>query len=388
MKNKIGIGKVNSWGKVSKKGGKSNKILKYEQAFENESKVIVYPAKSEEKLLDRKLRVAAYCRVSTDEENQLTSFTLQVNHYTTFIKENESWEFVGVYADEGISGTALNNRADLLRMLEDCKQGKIDHILTKNIARFSRNSREFMNTLHDLSSLKPKVTVFFSDENINSTDQRFENDLHFYSMVAQGESVRKSGAIKWSNNVRFRRGMAIVPTHCMLGYAKDKDNNIIIVPKEAKVIKFIYKSFLDGLTVSQIALDLTTANIPTVKGNNVWSSAAIRNILKNEKYAGDALMQKTFTPNCLDHKSVINRGEMTQYFKKNHHIAIIARNDWNETQKQLERRKFERIKKPKPKQILVVKSVKKGIFSGFEILNPKWTKKESEMFLQKFREEE
>lgn len=384
MKRKIGIGKVSAWEKPSK-AAQAKKLHEDEkrQAFENENAVLIIPAKeSTDAVRKHKLRVAAYCRVSTKREEQILSYESQKNHYREHIERNPNWELVGVYADWGLSGTSMKNRTDLLRMIQDCKEGKIDHIITKSLERFSRNATQCMSMIDELLALKPPVSVFFETDNLDSARDRFEMELYFSAIVAQQESVKKSRNIKWRWRLNFSGGKAFVPTHCMLGYDKDASKNIVIVPKEAKVVRFIYNSYLDGMCISEIAAELTKANIPTATGGEVWSSSVIRSMLQNEKYVGDALMQKTYTPNCLSHRSVRNIGQLPMYYKKNHHIGIIPRSDWDEVQKQLELRRYQRPKRQKAKKKFQAKQIRKGMFQGFWIVNPHWSKADTTEFLQ------
>ncbi|MEG2930653.1 MAG: recombinase family protein, partial [Ruthenibacterium sp.] len=347
MKQKIGIRKVSAWEKPSQADkAKHSASDKIHAAFHRENTVVVIPpTPAAAPQNGKKLRVAAYCRVSTDEENQISSYELQINYYRETIERNPDWTLAGIYADRGLSGTALKHRVGLLQMLDDCRAGKIDHIVTKSVARFSRNVRDCLALLDELLALKPPVDVDFEVDGINSARDRFETELFMSSFIAQSESVKKSRIIKWAWQIRFSKGLALMPTQCILGYDKDRNSNIVIVPREAKVIRYIYSSYLDGACTAEIAAALTKAQIPTVRGLCAWHSHAVRSILSSEKYVGDALMQKTYTPDCLSHKSVPNKGQLPQYYKRNHHPAIIARADWDEVQRQLVLRRFERPKK-------------------------------------------
>ncbi|MEG0484775.1 MAG: recombinase family protein [Oscillospiraceae bacterium] len=388
MKKNIGLGKVTAWEKPSQsekqKRGADDRIR---AAFQGDNAVVVIPAQiAAEPGPGKKLRVAAYCRVSTDEENQISSYELQINYYREHIERNKDWVLAGIYADRGLSGTAMRNRAGLLRMLEDCRAGKIDHIITKSVARFSRNVRDCLATIDELLALKPPVDVDFEVDGINSARDRFETELFFSSFIAQNESIKKSRVIRWALQIRFSKGLALVPTHNILGYDKDRDGNIVIVPKEAKVVRYIYARYLDGMCTAEIAAALTQAQIPTVRGFPTWRTGAVRSILCSEKYVGDALMQKTYTPDCLSHKSVINKGVLPQYYKKSHHSAIISRVDWDEVQRQLVLRRYERICKKKPEVSYRARRIKSGYFQGFLVIPTRLGVAKAQLFLQQIEE--
>ncbi len=370
MKKIKGISSVKSWEKPSAKNRKKQIIAegKIREAFKNESGVTVIPPhEKEEGVKGRKKRVAAYCRVSTDEESQTSSYELQINYYREHISRQPNWEFAGIYADRGLSGTAMKKRDGLLKLISDCKDGKVDHIITKSVSRFSRNVRDCLVIIDELLNLNPPVEVDFEVEGLNSAKDRFESQLFFSSYLAQNESVKKSAVIKWAWQIRFSKGLALMPTHSILGYDKDRDGRIVIVPKEAKVIRFIYNSYLAGMAKGEIAKALTDAGIPTVTGLARWSTGAVHSILSSEKYVGDALMQKTYTPDCLSHKAVKNNGHIPQYYKRNHHDAIISRQDWGEVQRQLISRRFERVKKLGAKTVRF-KSIRYGKLKGFYVI--------------------
>ncbi len=389
MKKPQGMGDFTAWEKPSKRKNHS-KDEKIASAFSAENSVLVIQPKLCEDTAENKKhkrRVAAYCRVSTDDENQTSSYELQINYYKEYIERTPDWELAGIYADRGLSGTAMKNRTQLLLMLEDCRQGKIDHIITKSVARFSRNVIDCFLILDELLSLKPPVEVDFEVDGINSKRDRFETDLFMSSYVAQNESVKKSKTIKWAWQIRFSKGLALVPTHSILGFDKDKNGNIVIVAKEAKIVRYIYNNYLHGYTKGEIAKALTLAKIPTVKGNAVWSTTAIHSILSNEKYVGDALMQKTFTPNCLDHKAKTNKGELPQYYKKNHHVNIIERSAWDETQRQLKARLNEKTNKLKRDKKFIFRPIKTGNFADFYIIPMSAKYKRAEKFIDEIKKE-
>lgn len=266
--------------------------------------VEIIPARSElepEKV--KTVRVAAYCRVSTDQDAQTTSYEYQVDHFQKLVAANPDWVLVDIYADEGLSGTNAAKRKDFQRMIADCKAGKIDMVLTKDIRRFARNTLDCLYYVRLLKDLDPPVAVYFEGESLNTLDAKQEAVLALLSSVAQGESENKSEAIKWSYRHRFSNGIPMIPTWVLLGYTTDEYGNMVIVPDEAEVVSFIYEKYLDGWSVKEIAAHLTKEGIPTVKGLDVWPVGSVYNILRNEKYCGDVLMQKTYTPNCLTHRT-------------------------------------------------------------------------------------
>lgn len=246
--------------------------------------------------------------------------------------------------------------------------------------------RDCLATIDELLALKPPVDVDFEVDNINSARDRFETELFFSSFVAQNESIKKSRVIRWAWQIRFSKGLALMPTHSILGYDKDRDGNIVIVPKEAKVVRYIYAQYLDGLCAAQIAAQLTQAQIPTVKGRSIWRNEGVLSILRSEKYVGDALMQKTYTPDCLSHKSVPNKGCLPQYYKKSHHPAIISRDDWNEVQRQLLQRRYERIRKKKVESLYRVRRIKSGYFQGFLVIPVRLNEASSKQLLKQIEE--
>lgn len=290
----------------------------------------------------QKLRVAAYCRVSTDTEAQAGSYELQIQYYTKYIKSNPDWIFAGVYADQGISGTSTKKRVQFLKMIEDCHQGKIDIILTKSVSRFARNTLDTIKYMRELKLLSSPVEIKFETEGLNTLDKNAEMMITFLSCVAQGESEAKSDSIRWSVRQRFANGFPLCPTYFLLGYDTDENKNMVIVEEEAVIVRFIYQQFLEGNSVQQIAEMLTENNIPTVKGNKVWSCSTLRSILRNERYCGDVLMQKTVTVDCLAHRSIKNTGQEKQYRMTNHHPAIISKEDWYTVQEMLKFRRYMR----------------------------------------------
>ena len=253
-----------------------------------------------------KIRVAAYCRVSTEQDEQLNSFENQVTYYTEYINRNPNYELAGIYADEGISGTSTKRREQFNRMIADCEAGKIDLIVTKAVTRFARNVVDAISTVRKLKQLSPPVGVYFETERINTLDTTSETYLGLISLFAQGESESKSESLKWSYIRRWKRGTGIYPTWSLLGYEVDEEGHWVIVENEAELIRVIYDMYLNGHSSPQIAEILTRSGIPTATNKSVWSSGAVLGILRNEKYCGDVLCQKTITLDVFTHKSVKN----------------------------------------------------------------------------------
>jgi site-specific DNA recombinase len=333
------------------------------------------------------LRVAAYCRVSTYEEAQAGSFELQVQHYREMIGNNPKWELAGIYADEGVSATSMHRRVDFLRMIEDCRSGKIDLIITKNVNRFARNTRDCLDVVRQLKMLNPPVGVFFEAENLNTIESKNEFTLGVMSLVAQGESEQKSAAITWSIIERFKKGIPIISTHNLLGFDKDSLGQIVIAEEEASIVRYIYDSYMDGSNTREIAQSLTDAHIPTVLGRPVWKSSSILSILRNEKYCGDVLMQKTFTVDCFTHKKMKNTGQRPKYLLKGGIPSIIPKDRWLAVQGLLKERRFSKKQVEKPNIEVFISRVKTGALRGFVYINPNWSKKEVAQVLKKLTQE-
>lgn len=282
-------------------------------------------------------RVAAYARVSTDSEEQLSSYEAQVEFYTRYIKGNPGWEFVDVYTDEGISGTNIRKREGFNRMVNDALNGKIDLILTKSISRFARNTVDTLTTVRTLKD--HKVEVYFEKENIYTLDAKGEVMLTIMGSLAQEESRSISENVTWGKRRSMEEGKFSLAYKCFLGYEKGENGLPKIVEHEAKIIREIYQLFLDGSTARSIADYLTLRQIPTPRGRKKWSTSTIMSILQNEKYKGDALLQKTYTADFLTKKVKKNRGEVPQYYIENSHPAIIDAETFDLVQKEIERRK-------------------------------------------------
>lgn len=315
---------------------------------------------------EKKLRVAVYARVSTDDPRQTSSYELQKNHYQDVVNKNPNWMLVEIYADEGISGTSLQHRDAFKKMIEDCEAGKIDLIITKSVSRFARNVVDCIRYVRELSSLRPPVGVFFETEHLNTLDPKSEMILSFMSTLAQEESHTKSEIMNSSIEMRFRRGIFLTPP--LLGYDQDENGDLVINPHEAKIVQLIFYMYLNGSSTQQIADSLTELGCKTKKNNDVWSPSTILQILQNERHCGDVLARKTWTPNYLDHKSRKNNQDRNQYRKVGHHEAIISRDDFIAVQKLITNAKYGN------KEILPeLHVIQKGSLSGFISINPRWS---------------
>ena len=284
----------------------------------------------------QKLRVAAYCRVSTDSDEQLSSYNSQVTHYTDLIHKNEDWEFVNVYADFGISGTQTKKRTEFQRMIKDAKNGLIDMIITKSISRFARNT---IDTLEHVRDLKENgVAVTFEKENINTLTSNGELLLTILSSLAQGESESISQNTKMGLKMKAKQGEMIGFNSC-LGYVYDTETGkLILNEEEAETVRFIFKRYVEGVGAHTIARDLEAKGIKTKKGKDNWHDSAVAGIIRNEKYVGDVVMGKTYTVDPISKKRIVNFGEQDRYYIKDHHEPIISRELFNKAQEIREKR--------------------------------------------------
>lgn len=279
----------------------------------------------------KKIRVAAYCRVSSSSDDQLISLETQKAHYETYIRANPEWEFAGLYYDEGISGTKTSKREGLLSMLKDCGRGKIDYIVTKSISRFARNTADCLTMVRKLLELD--IPVFFEKENINTASMESELMLSILSSMAESESVSISQNAKWSIQRRFKNGTFIIacPPY---GY-DNVDGELVVVPEQAVVVKRIFADALAGKGTHMIARELNSEGLPPIQGKK-WHPGTIKFILKNEKYTGDVIFQKTYTDSSFNRHR--NNGEYDQYFCENHHEPIISHEDFDKVNELLRQR--------------------------------------------------
>lgn len=312
-------------------------------------------------------RVAAYCRVSTDDPNQTSSYELQKNHYEEYIKEHPGWELVGIYADEGISGTSLAHREEFHRMLDDCNAGKIDLIITKSISRFARNTVDSISTVRQLAQLKRPVGVLFETENLFTLNQTSEMILTVLSAAAQEESHTKSEIMNISIEHRFSRGIFLTPE--LLGYDKDEDGNLVINEDEAETVKVIYYLYLNGFSISEIADLLTEYGRKTKLGNTEWNPGSIMKIIQNERHCGDVLARKTWTPSYLNHKSKKNNNDRNQYRQRDHHEAIVSREVFNAANQLQASKGYAAKNRPLP----VLSVVDDGMLKGYVPVDKDWT---------------
>ena len=261
---------------------------------------------------ETKRRVAAYARVSTDDEEQQTSYEHQVTHYTQYIQEHEGWLFAGMFTDEGITGTSTKHRDGFNAMINAAMAGKIDLILTKSVSRFARNTVDTLTTVRKLKAAG--VEVYFEKENIFTLDSKGELLITIMSSLAQEESRSISENVTWGMRKRFAEGKPIIPYGAFLGYRKGPDGMPEIDPEQAETVRYIYRAFLEGKAPSYIARDLTARGILTPGGKTTWRANTVMSILTNEKYKGDALLQKTFCTDFLTKAYKVNEGEVPQYY--------------------------------------------------------------------------
>lgn len=285
---------------------------------------------------NKKRRTAGYARVSTDSEEQFTSYEAQVDYYTNYIKSRDDWEFVEVYTDEGITGTNTKHREGFKRMLADALAGRIDLIVTKSVSRFARNTVDSLTTVRQLK--EKGIEIYFEKENIWTLDSKGELLITIMSSLAQEESRSISENVTWGQRKRFADGKVTVPFNRFLGYDRGEDGNLIINPEQAATVKRIYSMFLQGMTPFGIASKMTADGVLSPAGKERWNAGSVRSILTNEKYRGDALLQKSYTVDFLTKKKKVNEGEIPQYYVKNNHPAIITPDVFDMVQRELARR--------------------------------------------------
>lgn len=283
-------------------------------------------------IIPKRKRVAAYARVSSGKEAMLHSLSAQVSYYSELIQNNPKWQYVGVYADEAITGTK-DSRAEFQKMIEDCKSGKIEMIITKSISRFARNTVTMLQIVRELKGMG--VDVFFENEKIHSTSEDGELMLTILSSFAQEESLSISENCKWRIRNKFKQGIPTV--HPILGY-KYVDENLVIIPKEAKIVRMIFDDYLNGMGLNAIVKKLNKLRLPTKTSQKNWQEGMIHKILRNEKYTGDLLLQKNYVKDHISKKLCLNKGELPKYYVENNHEAIIDKNTFEKVQKEIERR--------------------------------------------------
>ena len=314
----------------------------YEGRFDmtdEKPRVIIIPPKPELQqtaAVTKQLRVAAYCRVSTKEEEQASSYEAQCEYYTDKIMSNSEWTMAGIFADEGITGTSTKKRTEFLRMIRQCKQKKIDLILTKSIQRFARNTLDCINYTRILRQLG--IGVLFEKENINSLPADSEFMITMYGAMAQSESESISGNIRRGRQMHAKVGTLKVPCYRLYGYEKDADGKFRVIPEQAEIVRELYKRYESGASLRNLQDWLEEKQIKTVLGESKWTTTAIKGILTNEKYCGDVLLQKTFRTDVISKKVIKNVGQMAQYYMPDHHEAILSREQYNAVKAEMARR--------------------------------------------------
>ena len=283
-----------------------------------------------------KKRVCAYARVSSDSDEQYTSYVAQRDYYQRYIKARPEWEFVEVYSDEGISGTSLKNRDGFNKMIQEALNGKIDLIITKSISRFARNTVDSLTTIRKLK--EKGVEVYFEKENIFTMNSSGELLITILSSLAQEESHSLSENVKWGYRKAFSDGNVYLPYGRFLGYKRGENGKPEIIPEQAETVRLIYSLFIEGKSITEICNILNKKAIPTPGEGKRWSHSTVRSILKNEKYKGDALLQKGYVEDFLTHKRVMNKGEVPQYYVEGSHPAIIDPAEWEIVQLEFKRR--------------------------------------------------
>lgn len=277
-------------------------------------------------------RVAAYARVSSGKEAMLNSLSAQVSIYSDLIQRNPEWRYIGVYADEGITGTK-DSRPEFQRLLADCRAGRIDMVITKSISRFARNTVTLLETVRELKAIG--VDVYFEEQNIHTLSGEGELLLTILASYAQEESLSVSENCKWRIREDFKKG--IVPSITMLGYRRTEDGGLAVEPDEAEVVRMIFEDYLSGMGRQAIANKLNKMDIPTRRGY-IWHSEPVGKILQNEKYIGDMVLQKTFKENHLSKRKIQNTGQLPMYMVSESHEAIIDRDTFNAVQIEIKRR--------------------------------------------------
>jgi len=338
---------------------------RYKGVDPSELEVIPAIATDEIALDQRKLKVAAYVRVSTENDEQTSSYELQVNDFTDRINANPNWEFAGIYSDEGISGTELSHRKGMLQMIEDARAGKINHILAKSIARFARNVVDCLSIIDELKKLG--VGVHFDENNLYTLDSTGALVLTILATVAEEESRSKSFIMNWSIERRFSKGIFLTPE--LLGYDLDEEGNLVINPEEAETVKVIYNLYINGWSCKEIADLLTDYGRKTKLGNEVWNPGSINGVIENERHCGDVRARKTYTPDFKTHKSEKNRQNRKQYIQRNHHEAIVDRDVYNAAN--LLKSSHQYAAKSRPLPTLSV--IDGGILSGYVPVDKNWT---------------
>jgi len=310
-------------------------------------------------------RVAIYARVSTGDERQTTSFELQQIYYKDFVDRHPNWTLVKIYADEGISGTSLAHRDQFNQMIADARAGKIDLIITKSVSRFARNVMITIGMVRELAEMKPPVGVFFESEAIFSLNEDSQMALSFQATMAEEESHTRSRSMETSLRMRLDNGIPLTPK--LLGFTHDKDGNLVVNHDEAPTVKLAFYMYLYGYSTKQIAATLIALGRKSYLGNIKWTAGGIVQILRNERHCGDVFTRKTFTPNYRDHKSKRNTGQRPRSRYKNHHEAIVSRDDFIAVQQLLDNAKYRH-----NSFLPELRVIDKGLLKGYVVINPRW----------------
>ncbi len=319
---------------------------------------IIEPTITEQKRKNkayRQERVVAYCRVSTKDEEQLTSYEAQQKYYNEYIRSNPNWQYVGIYADKGITGTSVRHRDEFNKMIRLCKRGKVDRIITKSISRFARNTVDCLKYTRMLKEIG--VDVYFEEQGVHSMDVGAEFYITIYGSIAQSESENISENVKWGKAQAAREGKVAFSYKSFLGYKRGEDGTPEIDEEQAKIIRFIYERYLAGDSLENIAARLEEKGVLTVKGMAKWSISTLRSILTNERYKGDVIVNKTYIVDCLSKKVKVNKGERTKYYIENNHPAIIDKITFGRVQEEMAKRNS----KPKASPTVVTE---KGRYSA------------------------
>ena len=338
---------------------------RYKGIDPSQLEVIPAIATDEIALDQRPLKVAAYVRVSTENDEQTSSYELQVNDFTERIKANPNWEFVGIYSDEGISGTNLTHRKGMLQMIEDAKAGKIQHILSKSIARFARNVVDCLSVIDELREVG--VGVHFDENNLYTLDTTGALVLTILATVAEEESRSKSFIMNWSIERRFSKGIFLTPK--LLGYDLNEEGDLVVNPDEAETVKVIYYLYINGWSTKEIADLLTEYGRATKLGNEVWNPTSVDGVIENERHCGDVRARKTYTPDFKTHKSEKNRQNRRQYIQRDHHEAIVSRDVYNAANLLKSSKQYASKSRPLP----VLSVIDGGILSGFVPIDKSWS---------------
>ena len=306
---------------------------------EDAPRVIKIPAKPEttrQAEARRQLRVAAYCRVSTKEEDQANSYEVQKEYYTDKIMSNTAWTMAGIFADKGITGTSAKKREDFMRMIRHCRQKKIDVILTKSVSRFSRNTVDCLYYIRALKQLG--IAVIFEKENINSLEEDSELRITLSGAFAQSESESISANVTWGKRRAMEAGKVSIQYKKLYGYRKGEDGQPEIIPEQAEIVRWLYERYLTGASLRMIKDELEQQGVKCFEDSPEWTISRIRSILQNEKYCGDVLMQKTFRQDFINRKAIKNTGQLPMYLIENHHEGIVSREKYDAVQAEMARR--------------------------------------------------